>query len=77
MTGICVRTRSVTATAFLPLDQPFPFVRSGDTEDLPDLGISVAARSLEGNGPEPDLGRASARDGQPIARITVQVRRPE
>src|SRR5664280_1062472 len=58
MTGICVRARSVTATALLPLEQPFSLVFLDDAKDSPNLWISVTAGSLEDNGAEPDLGAA-------------------
>src|SRR5450756_1586190 len=59
MTGICVRTLSVAATALLPLGQPLRLVLSGDTKDPSDLWVRVAARLLEFNRSKPDLGGAA------------------
>src|SRR5450756_2621888 len=59
MTGICVRTLSVAATALLPLGQPLRLVLSGDPKDPSDLWVRVAARLLEFNRSQPALGGAA------------------
>jgi len=40
--GICVRARSATATALLPLGLPLRLVLSGDAKDPPDLWVKLS-----------------------------------